>query len=261
MDNLRPNIYIAAIGRSGSTMLCSILTREPDHIVFVEPKFHKPPYRKMLTPQLLQYGMEISKAQYNQAQGQPPLAQLDELLGARLRQIKWGFKEVQCREHQRVLSIFRPAHILINVRHIFSVAISFMEKHRRQGNERQYPPTWVLDHCIRESNGLVRFCKHLSETGRPFTIVRYEDFTQNSESRAKLKYLLNWEFGGKSERFLEDFNRGFESRRHEGRDFREPSIAERELPAEHIKLAHYIETSCARYQRYFGYDISNGAIE
>jgi len=239
-------------------MLCNILTRQPEQIVFIEPKFHTPPYRKMLTPQLLQFGMEISESRYKQAQGLAPIAMLDQLLGAQLRPIKWGFKEVQCSEHQRVLEVFNPAHILVSVRHIFSIALSFMEKHRRQGNEGQYPPAWVLDYCVQESLGLVLFCQHLSAIGHPFSVVRYEDFTQDPHFRAALERSLGWKFGDKPMRFLDGFNRGFEANRHEGRRFREPSIAERNLTSEHVGLANDIEIRCAGYQRYFGYDTAHG---
>lgn len=258
MDNLRPDLYIAAIGRSGSTMLCNVLTCEPDQIVFIEPKFHTPPYRNMLMPQLLQYGMEISENQHKQAQGLAPLAMLDRLLGPQLRPIKWGFKEVQCSEHQRVLEAFDPTHILVSVRNIFNITLSFMEKHRRQGNEDLFPPSWVLDYCLRESLGLVQFCQHLSVTGHSFSIVRYEDFTQNPHFRATLEKALGWKFGDKSDRFMDGFNRTFEARRHKGRGFREPSVAERNLTQEHVGLARAIETRCAEYQHYFGYDTSNG---
>jgi len=255
MDTLRPDLYIAAIGRSGSTMLCNMLTRAPEQIVFIEPKFHTPPYRAMLAPQLLQYGMEAKAP----PQGLAPVPALDHALGAQLRPIKWGFKEVQCSEHQRVFEVFRPVHILINVRHIYNIALSFMEKHRRQGNEDRFSPTWVLDYCLRESQGLIHFCEHLIERGQAFTIVRYEDFTQNPQARTALEKSLGWKIGNSSNQFMEDFNRGFEANRHQGRGFREPTVAERELPQDLIKLARNIEVRCAKYQAYFGYEASTGA--
>ena len=35
----RPDFYIAAMGRSGSTMIDNWLTSTPDHLVLVEPSF------------------------------------------------------------------------------------------------------------------------------------------------------------------------------------------------------------------------------
>ena len=253
MGRLTPDIYIAAIGRSGSTMLCNVLTKEPDQILFIEPGFHTPPYRGMLARQLAQYGMEIPEEVQEQARGLAPLPMLEHLLGAHLRPIKWGFKEVQCSEHQRVLELFNPAHILISTRHIFNVALSFMEKHRRQGNEDRFPPSWVLDYCLRESRGLVKFCQKLTKLGHIYTVVRYEDFTVNAQFRAALESTLNWEIGAQADRFLEGFNRGFERDRHQGREFREPTLEERDLPADLVKLAQEIETRCHEYQQYFGY--------
>lgn len=253
MGNLRPDLYIAAIGRSGSTMLCNTLTRAPEQIIFIEPKFHTPPYRALLAPQLAQYGFEISPAAEQQAEGLGPAARLSHLLGPHLRPIKWGFKEVQCSEHQRVLDLFAPKHILINVRHIFNVALSFMEKHRRQGNEDRFPPAWVQDYCLRESRGLVQFCEALTKRGQSYTIVRYEDFTQDPACRAALEQTLGWRFGENANQFLEGFNRGFEAQRHQDRPFREPTLAERGLPEDLVKHAQEIEALCADYQRFFGY--------
>lgn len=253
MSPLNPDLYIAAIGRSGSTMLCNVLTHRPDQVIFIEPKFHTPPYRNMLAPQLAQYGMEISAQQKTDAQGLAPAAMLEQLLGPHLRPIKWGFKEVQCSEHQKVLALFSPAHILINTRHIFNVALSFLEKHRRQDNEDRFPPAWVRDYCVRESSGLVQFCQHLSQIGQPHTVVRYEDFTASPAYRAQLGARLGWHLGTQADQFLEGFNRGFEASRHQGRDFREPTLAERGLPADLVALAHDIEAQCSLYQQFFGY--------
>jgi len=261
MGALKPDLYIAAIGRSGSTMLCNMLTSEPAQIIFIEPKFHTPPYRTLLAPQLAQYGMEISEQQQKQAHGLAPLAMVDHLLGAHLRQIKWGFKEVQCSEHQKVLDLFAPAHILINTRHIFNVALSFLEKHRRQGNEARFPPAWVRDYCERETQGLVRFCQHLTHIKHPHSIVRYEDFAGDADYLTTLGKPLNWALSTKPSRFFQGLNRGFETSRHQGRIFREPTLAERGLPDDLVKLAQDIEARCTVYQQFFGYTSLGGASD
>ena len=254
MDDIRPDIYIAAMGRSGSTMLCNMLTREPDQIIFIEPKFHTPPYRSILAPQLLQFGMEAAEFQH----GFAPPALLDHMLGVHLRPIKWGFKEVQCSEHLRVLEMFNPKHILINVRHIFNIALSFLEKHRRQDNETRFPPAWVLEYCTRETLGLVRFCEHLTTLGHTYTIVRYEDFTQDAQYRLRLEQTLGWKFGDSKDRFLASFDREFEASRHQRQTFRETTLAERDLPQDLVMLATEIETRCALYQQFFGYSPTDG---
>lgn len=237
-------------------MLCNTLTHAPEQIIFIEPKFHTPPYRTLLAPQLAQYGFKISDSTEKQSEGLAPLKRLAHLLGPQLRQIKWGFKEVQCSEHQRVLEVFAPKHILINVRHIFNVALSFMEKHRRQGNEARFSPAWVQAYCVRESRGLVEFCVALAERGQSYTIVRYEDFTQDPHYRAGLEKTLGWRFGENANPFLEEFNRGFEAHRHQGRPFREPTLAERGLSKDLVQKAQEIEALCAEYQRFFGYSSS-----
>jgi hypothetical protein len=232
-----------------------MLTREPDHIIFIEPKFHTPPYRSMLAPQLLRYGMKAREDR----PGLAPPALLDHMLGEYLRPIKWGFKEVQCSEHRRVHEVFRPKHIVVNVRDIFGIALSFLEKHRRQGNQDRFPPAWVREYCLRESRGMVAFCEDLSRRGHAFTVVRYEDFTGDAGYRDALEKSLSWKFGTGADRFLAGFDREFEVSRHQGRAFREPTIAERDLPPDLVDLAREIETRCAGYQRFFGYCPAKGA--
>jgi len=253
MKLLGPDVYIAAIGRSGSTMLCNILTREPDQIMFIEPKFHTPPYRNILKPQLAQYGMEFDKSEMLAVQDLPPDQVLETLLGAHLRPVKWGFKEVQCSEHRRVVDLFAPAHILVNVRHIFNIALSFFEKHRRQGNQDRFPASWVRDYCLRETQGLVAFCQDLARQGIDYRVVRYEDFMTDPQERKALGDYLGWDYGGSPERFLNDLNRGFEARRHAAGSFQETSLADRGLSEPEIRHARTIEEQCAQYQEFFGY--------
>jgi len=258
MPPIKPDLYIAAIGRSGSTMLCNMLTRAPSQIIFIEPKFHSPPYRGMLTPQLRQFGMDISPARQKTALGLAPQPMLAHVLGPALRSVKWGFKEVLCEEHHKVLALFAPDHILINTRDIFDVALSFMEKHRRQGNEDRFPPAWVRDYCQRESLGMVRFCQHLAQIGQPHTLVRYEDFTKDADFRVALAKSLGWTLGTQADRFLHGFNRGFEASRHQGRDFRAPTLAERGLPDALVQLARDIQADSAEYQQFFSYSPAKG---
>ncbi len=259
MNQLKPDVYIAAIGRSGSTMLCNILTREPDQIMFVEPKFHAPPYRNILKPQLAQYGMEFDESEMAAIQDLPPDEVLETLLGAHLRSVKWGFKEVQCSEHRQVLDLFAPAHILVNVRHIFNVALSFIEKHRRQGNEDRFPLSWVREYCLRETQGLVEFCQELAQRGIAYRVVRYEDFMADPQERKALGEYLGWTYGGIPDRFLNDLNRGFEARRHAMDGFRETPLADRGLSGQEIRYAREIEAQCAQYQAFFGYETGGAA--
>jgi len=253
MDQLKPDIYIAAIGRSGSTMLCNILTREPDQIMFIEPKFHTPPYRNILKPQLAQYGMEFDESKMAAVQDLPPDQVLETLLGAHLRPIKWGFKEVQCSEHRRVVDLFAPTNILVNVRHIFNIALSFFEKHRRQDNQDRFPASWVRDYCLRETQGLVGFCQDLAQQRIAYRVVRYEDFMTDPQERKALGDHLGWHYGESPDRFLTNLDRGFEVRRHAAGRFRETSLADRGSSALEIRYACEIEELCAQYQAFFGY--------
>ncbi len=252
MCDLRPDIYIAAMGRSGSTMLCNALTHPPEQIVFIEPGFHTPPYRNMLKPQLTKYGMQLAETDGKET-GRPPNAELNARLGADLRNIKWGFKEVQCSEHAKVLKVFNPKHVLVNVRHIRNVALSFLEKHQRQNNEAHFPPSWVEAYCLRESRDLVALCKLMDRAGQEWSLVRYEDFTRSQSFRAQLAQDVGWKIGGQNDQFFGDFNRSYEANRHNQAVFHETQVAQRNLSMEKQEIAVKIEAESGEYQEYFGY--------
>jgi len=59
-----PDFYIAAIGRSGSTMLSNWLCRPPQQLVFVEPFFLRPSNPRLLRIQLRDFGMAVSDAEW-----------------------------------------------------------------------------------------------------------------------------------------------------------------------------------------------------
>lgn len=247
MDRLQPDIYIAAMGRSGSTILANALNHPPNQVMFTEPGFHTPPYRGLLNGQLARLGQKPPLP----AKGDDPVSALRKALGTYLEGRKWGFKEVQCAEHRKVQQLFAPKMVLLGVRNIRDIALSFFEKHLKQQNTDRFPPEWVRRYCLDESAGLVRF--HRALTG-PAMVVRYEDFTTDPAFRAQLAQQTGWQLHGELGTGLAGFNRQFELDRH-GATLGQPvDPAQRGLAPHYLDMANDITAACGEYQRHFGYD-------
>jgi hypothetical protein len=250
----RPDFYMASIGRSGSTLLCNWLTRIPDQLVFNEPFFCRPQNSRLLKIQLRNFGMPTSDDEW-----EPREESADErfsrLMATRLEGRRWGFKEVLSEEHTRVLDRFAPAKVLITVRNIVDVALSFFEKHRTQGNLERFSDEWVAAYCAEETRGILRF-QHLLDARRvPYRVIRYEDVIRSQETLKCVEQFLGWNGGGDTAAGLVDFDRGFEVERH-GRTISGTPYNrhERGLGSQHLELAGEIGKGCRAYQVHFGYD-------
>lgn len=249
----QPDVYIAAIGRSGSTMLCNWLSRPPDQLMFVEPFFTRSENPRLLRIQLEDFGMPASEGEWS-AVAAALEQRFGKLMGPRLAGRRWGFKEVLADEHQRVLAAFRPRRVLFSVRDIADVALSFFEKHRLQDNLERFSDDWVADYCMRETAGLLSFGELVTGREIPSRVVRYEDFTRSIAEQAAVAEFVGWEAGGRTDAHLERFDRGFETERHGARvssDSRLPN--DRPLDDGLRQRAAAIAAACADYQHAFGY--------
>lgn len=249
----RPDFYLAAMGRSGSTMICNWLTDPPEQLVFSEPFFLQPRNPRLLRIQLANFGMAIPDQEWA-AEDTCARARFERLMAPRLRGLRWGVKEVLASEHDRCIEQLAPRRVLISVRHIGDVALSFFEKHRTQRNLDRFSDEWVVNYCLREAKALVELREQLREASVPHQVIRYEDFIGSDVSREGLADFLGWRGGGPTDRHLEEFDRGFEVERHG------PSICslsrargERGLDASQLAAASFIEENCSEYQQAFGY--------
>ncbi|MGZ2410655.1 hypothetical protein ACUXST_000052 [Sphingomonas sp. F9_3S_D5_B_2] len=248
-----PDFYIAAMGRSGSTMLCNWLSRPPEQLVFVEPFFTRTANPRLLRIQLEDFGMGASEQEWLAPAGNAK-ERFRELMAPRLRGRRWAFKEVLCEEHFRVIDAFRPQRVLITVRNIADVALSFFEKHRLQGNLERFDDDWVAQYCVREAQGLVALRDMLRELDLPFEVVRYEDFTSSVTVQQQVTEFVGWTPGARVDAHMERFDRGFEVERH-GSDISPDRRApqERGLESGLMERAAEIGRRCAGYQAVFGY--------
>lgn len=256
---MQADLYIAALGRSGSTMLTNMLTRVPDHLMFNEPRFHAPPYRGVLQAQLDRFKITLGNVADIDPKTMAPDIYLKRLLGPHLAQSRWGMKEVLCSEHAANMSLFSPKYVILSVRHIFDVAVSFFEKHRRQGNDHIFTPDWVEAYCQRETSGLILLHKNLCANNHPVLVVRYEDLTQDAQ--ACLSPLVKdwaWPITGHATTGFASLNRGFEVDRHGAKPNVPVSLEMRELPDDLLERASLIQNLCHGYLQYFGYTLKSG---
>ena len=248
-----PDFYLAAMGRSGSTMIANWLSSPPDQIVFLEPSFLRLPNTRLLRIQLENLGLGPDDDQWKH-EDKSASARFARLMAPRLTGRQWAVKEVLCTQHVAAIERLHPQKVLISVRDIFDVALSFFEKHRLQGNLARFSDDWVADYCTRESAGLLKLRDELVERSVPFEIVRYEDFTQSEESRNSVASFVGWRGGGQSAAHLVTFDRGFEVERHgTGISAERRRSADRALDVRLHRFAQAIAAQCADYQRAFGY--------
>ena len=250
---LRPDFHMAAIGRSGSTALCNWLSRPPEQLVFNEPFFLRATNPRLLRIQLADFGMAAADEEWA-LEDPSGLARFRRLMAPRLQGRRWALKEVLCEEHIPIITVLAPPRVIISVRNIVDVALSFFEKHRVQNNLHRFSDEWVRDYCVRETIGIVELRTLLDRRGTPVRIARYEDFTVSADERNGLAAFVGWQPGRATDRHLASFDRGFEVERH-GTDFsgrlRPPS--DRSLDPLHARLAEEIGELCQSYQAAFGY--------
>lgn len=248
-----PDFYLAAMGRSGSTMICNWLTDAPDQLAFIEPSFLSLPNTRMLRIQLDRFGMGPTDEEWA-TEDRTAEARLQRLMGQRLAGKRWGVKEVLCSEHRAAIVKLAPRRVLISVRDIGDVALSFFEKHRLQGNLNRFDDQWVVDYCIREAEGLVALHAELEAGSLPFAVVRYEDFTRSAHCRQAVADFVGWRGGGATDAQFDRFDRSFEVERHGHTvSSRIRTRAERNLGSAERDLASRIATRCEQYQQVFGY--------
>lgn len=255
-----PDFYIAAMGRSGSTMLANWLSSPPDRIVFVEPSILTLPNTRLLRIQLENLGLGPDDEEWN-FEDESAAARFERLLAPRLTGRRWALKEVLFAEHASAIDQLQPSRILISVRDMFDVALSFFEKHRFQNNLSRFSDAWVFDYCAREAAGLLSLRSDLAQRSIPFKIVRYEDFTQSEGARNSIAAFVGWPGGGPTDAHLEAFDRGFEVERHgSGISSKIRHAGDRTVESDLHTLAQAIAEQCAEYQAAFGYGLATSRM-
>jgi hypothetical protein len=234
-------------------MLCNWLCRPPQQLAFVEPFFLRPTNPRLLRIQLADFGMAASDEEWEQQAESGP-ERFRRIMGPRLAGKRWGFKEVLCEEHGPAIEAFEPARVIVTVRNLRDVALSFLEKHRVQRNTDRFDDAWVADYCRRESAGILDLVRRLKEQAIPHLVVRYEDLTRSSDLRGSIARFVDWEGGGNVDSHMTAFDRQFEIERH-GREISSQArlAADRELGPAERALATDLAAQATEYQQEFGY--------
>jgi len=233
-------------------MLGNWLSNPPDQIVFNEPFFLRPMNSRLLRIQLDSLGMPVSDPEWAE-RDETARQRFHRLMAPRLAGRRWAAKEVLCEEHRAMTDAFAPAKVLVSVRNIVDVALSFFEKHRLQDNLDRFADDWVVDYCLRESSGMLDYLASLESRNIPYLVVRYEDLVASEEMRSKVADFTGWSGGGDASSNLAAFDRGFEAARH-GRSISSARPQDdRNLAVSLRNLASEIGERCGRYQGCFHY--------
>lgn len=247
------DLYMASMGRSGSTLIANWLTLPGKQVVLLEPEFPKGLRHRSLIRQCEGLGFPVSEAEWA-AQDSCAAARIERILGPRLGRLKWGVKEVQCAYHGGVLKDYTPARVLVTVRNIRNVFLSFVDKHRRQDNEAQFSVTWSQDYCQREAIGLTQFVNELAKNSVAHMVVRYEDFISDAAVRTGIEAFTGWTGGGNLDRGFEFFNRAYERDMHRGAlSMHERDETQRLVTDAELAKADELAKQCSEYQAAFGY--------
>ena len=255
-EGLNCQVYIAAMGRSGSTMVANMLTRPPSRCVLIEPWLPKGAQGPKLLEQLRRFGIPTSDRcslvpkSSSEADSQ---TSIERLLAELLRGVShWGIKEVRPEMHFPTLPIVTPEKIIVQVRNIKDVALSLLEKHARRSDER-YNLEWTHKYICTAASTLVKLRRSV-ENAR-LRVIRYEDFVISAAARQELEQWLQWPLDGDPGRNLDLFDRDYESERH-GKSIGRSSVDRWKSESDPSKLTFANEMAdCNReYQSEFCYE-------
>jgi hypothetical protein len=224
------DVYIAAMGRSGSTALANWLTIPPTHFVLHEPGLLRSQPTRLLGMQLSGWGVT-----------------LDDVMSAH-----WAAKEVEPHDHDPMIAAYSPARILICVRDIREAVKSYLEKHRVQGLLDRFDDRWTRDYVIECASSLVRLANRLDAEGKPWRIARYEEFARDPDRLADLAGWIGWPGGGDTSAGFKEFDRGYEADRHV-RELGSSTVAVENRGLDDAAMAVVAEVTAATgdYQRRF----------
>ncbi len=204
-------VYIAALPRSGSTMLANLLSSPPDRWVLVEPGLHTPRLSPSLAVQINRFRAASATPPHRPLAVDAPrrllVKNLAELLGTLSA---WGLKEVGS-DHRSVIAYARPAKTIILVRDIRDALLSLLEKHDQPG--RHWESASLMAHLAECCAALIRLSQEKDATTR---IYRYEDLVSSASERQTLSDWLSWPLNGDTTRNLDLYNRQYEAVRHQG---------------------------------------------
>ncbi|KFI23324.1 sulfotransferase [Nitrosococcus oceani] len=191
VDFSQPFIYIAALRRTGSTMLSEALTALPCSFIFREPHFGgnnfslKPGDADRLRP----WGVELEqlREQWLETRDERPiLAALQEELLSKFSPLiqQWGVKEIRHRNWRRYYQQFPEMKVILTGRDPRDIYISLF--YRQKAGYGRWRGPYNPELVAADLN--VEFQRQLEMAAAIDCLpVRYEDLCQDSQTFEKIK--------------------------------------------------------------------------
>ena len=244
------DLYIAAIGRSGSTFLCSSFTVPPDQIVMAEPRFHAcsvdHTWRELthLLPGITRAEVE------NAVEGCSTSAEyIENVRDFFLSDLKfWGIKEVEAAAHMEMIGLLCPRHVVVLVRDIEEVTLSLIEKINRQRWQDKYDWNWIEEYVRTSAAALVEVVERVENS----IVLKYDQLL-DPETIASLARRIGAAANGDPGMRLKETKREWEINRNVGRAATSISLQDRGLGAEDVEKARELRRRAGAYNECFSY--------
>lgn len=248
------DLFIAGMGRAGTTLLANLLTVPPSQWIITEPGITRGDMGEHVRQQAARFGLEISAAEWNDgAPGETALARFARVLAPRLDGVRWGVKEVNPAGYDDLLRLFRPRKMVLAVRDIRDCAFSLLEKHAKVARPNPaHTRDWMHGRLLDAARALVKL--HRETPADRLRVVRYEDFVTDPARRVELAAWLGLELDGDPARCLDLYGREDEPLKHEG-GIGAGSVnrGATERRPDWIAFADRLARDAADYQAAFGY--------
>jgi hypothetical protein len=246
------HLYIAAIGRSGSTYLANLLTSPPSRWVLTEPWFVNGVFTKSVRARCMDFGWPNENAHWwlptDRRNHEGYKERYVSFLAPRLSALeRWGVKEVRPDFHKPTIATINPRRVIILVRNMREIVASLVEKIFRQGQYDTKGPAWIENYCRESAAALLDL--HQTIDPEKTRIVRYEELVNDPAERKNLADWLDWPMDGDPFLGLVEYNRGYEIERHTAIR----GTMARSMPEDAAEVIETITAMNQAYQSYFGY--------
>lgn len=242
------DVYVAAMGRSGSTVLCDLMSHSM-HVCLIEPRFDFGVFDQHIRTQILNAGVVIAEDSWGEPGSRDNAGLRDRyrrgFVPSLCQMVRWGAKEVRPELHEPTIDTINAKRIVVLVRDARDVMCSYYEKIVHGGGDHEGSVNYVSGYLPKAAETLALLAS------RPNAIVaRYEDFTKSASDLRSLERRMDWPLIGKPNASFSSIARAAEAERHKGAVT--PAQAyDRESSLDF--MASTLE-QCATYQRTFGYD-------
>ena len=252
-ETRRLDLYLAAMGRSGSTLLCDLYSRCPTHWLMSEPWITRGSYGVGQLERIRRFGFDVADEEwYAKRSEESDLDRFWRVYGEIVRRLEFfGAKEVRCEFHDEYYRVMRPRKVLVLVRDIRDVIISLIEKteiEKKEGYDSAFVSQYLRNNC----RGLMEFYSLVR--GEDVEVLKYEEFSTSEERRAQTDRFFGH---GSVEKVPETGNlsaRPWEIERH-GLTVTDRSVNRFERESNIDWLGVYNEIGeCREYNEFFEYE-------